>query len=265
MRSFWCRTLALAGFLGAGFAMSTDVAAAAVPAADTVETEEIVAPVRLVAPVESGTLRAGTVAELAWEPLEGFGLLDGTEEWEAFLSLDGGAHYTVRITPHLDRELRRVLWRVPATPTHDARLLLRFGDEHLETAYELPQRFSITVSPEPVFETVPVRLALRRGEPALPGQAGVVAWVEGTRLGGGARQVEAAEPPSAQSRPSMADAAAERAFLEEAGGPGFDPAAAAGSARQIPPSGRRLGAPVPERTSAAAPLSILLQSRRRNE
>jgi hypothetical protein len=251
MRSSWCRTLALAGFLGAGFAAS---ASSAVPA-----------PVRLVAPADSGTLRAGSIAELAWEPLEPFNLLAKADEWEAFLSLDGGAHYTLRITPHLDRDLRRVLWQVPATPTRDARLLLRFGDEHLETAYEVPQRFSITASPEAVFAAVPVRLANGRGEPAIPGQAGVVAWVEGTRRGGGARQVEAAEPPSAKSRPSMADAAAERTFLEEAGGPGFDPGAAAGSARQIPPSGRRPGALAPERTSAASPLSILLQSRRRNE
>jgi hypothetical protein len=255
MRSSWCRTLALAGFLGAGFAASAEVAAAS-PA--------VPAPVRLVAPPDSGALRAGSIAELTWEPLEPFHLLAEADEWEAFLSLDGGAHYTVRITPHLDRDLRRVLWQVPATPTRDARLLLRFGDEHLETAYELPQRFAITASPEAVFAAVPVRLAHGRGEPALPGQAGVVAWVEGTRRGGEARHVEAAEPPSAQSRPSMAEAPAERACLEAAGGPGFDPAAA-GSARQIPPSERRLGALTPERTAATAPLSILLQGRRRNE
>ena len=39
------------------------------------------------------------------------------EEWEAFLSFDGGATYPVRITPHLDLELRRVRWQVPAIPT----------------------------------------------------------------------------------------------------------------------------------------------------
>jgi len=254
MRSSWYRTLALAGFLGAGFAAS----ASAVPA-----------PVRLVAPVDGGALQAGSMAELAWEPLPGFSRLAKTDEWEAFLSLDGGAHYTLRITPHLDLDLHRVLWQVPAAPTRDARLLLRFGDEHLEAAYELPQRFSITASPEALVEAVaaatPVRLAFRRGEPALPGQAGVVAWVEGSRRGDGSRSVEAAEPPSAQSRPSMAESAAETAFLEAAGGPGFDPAAQAGSARQIPASGRRTGVLVPERTSATAPLPILLQSRRRNE
>lgn len=256
MRSSWYRALALAGFLGAGCAMSADVAAAS-PA--------VPAPVRLIAPADSGVLRAGSIAELAWEPLAPFALLAKADEWEAFLSLDGGAHYTVRITPHLDRDLRRVFWQVPATPTRDARLLLRFGDEHRETAYELPQRFSITASPEAVSVAAPARLAHSRGEAALPGQAGVVAWVEGTRRGAGARHVETAEPPSAQSRPSIADAAAETAVLEEAEGPGFDPGAAAGSARQSPPSGRRSGVIAPERTSAVSPLSILLQSRRRNE
>jgi hypothetical protein len=255
MRLFWCRTLALAGFLGAGFAMSTDVAAA---------SPSVPAPVRLVAPVDSGALPAGSIAEITWEPLEPFDLLAKADEWEAFLSLDGGAHYTVRITPHLDRDLRRIFWQVPATPTRDARLLLRFGDEHLETAYELPQRFSITAAPEPVFAAVPVRLAHGRGEAALPGQAGVVAWVEGTRRGGGARHVEAAEPPSAQGGPSMADTAPEKVFFEATNDLSFDPGAA-GSGRQIPPSGRRPGAAAAERTSAASPLSILLQSRRRNE
>jgi hypothetical protein len=252
MRPSWCRTLALAGFFGAGFAFAISAAAAAAE------------PVRLVAPVDSGALQAGSLAELAWEPREGFDLLAKTDEWEAFLSLDGGAHYTVRITPHLDRDLRRIFWQVPATPTRDARLLLRFGDEHLETAYELPQRFSIAASPRSAFETAPVRLALGRGEPALPGQAGVVAWVEGTRRGGGARRVEAAEPPSAQGRPSVADIASERAFLAEADGHGFNSEKEAGSARRMPLSERRPGA-VPERTAPIAPLPILLQSRRRNE
>ena len=256
MRPSRCRTLALAGFLAAGLAVST-IAAAASSAAP--------APVRLVAPADSGTLQAGSLAELAWEPLERFSSLAEIEEWEAFLSLDGGAHYTLRITPHLDRDLRRVLWQVPATPTDDARLLLRFGDEHLETAYELPQRFTIAAAPRSAFETAPVRLALGRGEPALPGQAGVVSWIEGTRRGGAARRVEATEPPSVQGRPSITDDVSQHALLEETEDIGFDPGAAAGSGRQIPLSDWRLRSLVPERTSPTAPLSILLQGRRRNE
>lgn len=251
-----CRTLVLAGLLGAGLALP----AAASPADP--------APVRLIAPADGGTLQAGSLAELAWEPHGDFGLLASTEEWEAFLSLDGGAHYTVRITPHLDRDLRRVLWQVPAIPTHDARLLLRFGDEHVEKAYELPQRFAIAgppVSCLSCFTAAPVRPAFGRGEPAFPGQAGVIAWVEGTRRGGSIRHVEATEPLSARSRPSLVENAARTVVFESTDEPTFDPEAEAGSAPQISPAERRRAALPPERTDPAAPLSILLQSRRRNE
>ena len=47
------------------------------------------------------------------------------------------------------------------------------------------------------------RLACRAaspGEPALPGQAGVVAWVEGSRRGGGLRQVFSSGPPGIDLR-----------------------------------------------------------------
>src|SRR5262245_26910998 len=98
------------------------------------------APVRLVAPQAGATLAAGSSSELEWAPLSP---LQGVEEWEAFLSLDGGETYPLRITPHLDRDLRRVRWQVPGIPTSQARLLLRFGDEHREAYLELPQRFSI--------------------------------------------------------------------------------------------------------------------------
>src|SRR6185436_20466979 len=70
-------------------------------------------PVRLVSPHDGATLVAGTTAELEWTPLEPFARLAEVEEWEAFLSLDSGKTYPVRITPHLDQDLRRVRWQVP--------------------------------------------------------------------------------------------------------------------------------------------------------
>src|SRR5262245_62279196 len=133
------------------------------------------APLRLVAPQAGATLAGGATAELAWEPLEPFPEI---EEWEAFLSLDGGKTYPVRITPHLDQNLRRIDWQVPPTPTPDARILLRIGDERRETAVELPQRFSIVASPAAHREAAAAFELARRsslaGEPALPGHAGVV-------------------------------------------------------------------------------------------
>jgi hypothetical protein len=253
-RARWCRTLILAGLLAAGLALPA--AASQTPGT---------APVRLVAPAGGEPLRAGSLAELAWEPEAPFDRLDRVEEWEAFLSLDGGAHYTVRITPHLDRGLRRVLWRVPATPTRDARLLLRFGDEHRETLLELPQRFAIAGPSEPRFDLVPARRAFARGEAALPGAPGVVAWVEGSRRGSSAYPVVAAEPPSARPRPSLAEGAAETAIVENANGPSFDPAAGAAAACGQIPAPPLLAALSLGRTGPAAPIPILLQSRRKNE
>ncbi|MEA2563255.1 MAG: hypothetical protein QOH06_4759 [Acidobacteriota bacterium] len=173
-----CSTLALAAFAW----MSTAVSA--------VEATPVV---RVTSPLEGVALPTGSLAALEWEPLAPFDLLQA-EEWEAFLSVDGGAHYPLRITPHLDSDLRRILWQVPATPTRDARLLLRFGDERNEIGYEVPLRFAISGSAAlPSAGAITVLSA--PGEPARPGDSGVALWVEGSRRGGSIRQVAAELPP----------------------------------------------------------------------
>jgi hypothetical protein len=154
-------------------------------------------PIRLMTPQNGATLAAGSTAELEWAPGAGF---PRVEEWEAFLSLDGGATYPMRITPHLDQDLRRVRFQVPPIPTPEARILLRFGDERHERAVELPGRFAIAASPALESAFTFSRRAFSAGEPALPGHAGVVAWVEGSRRGAGLRQVAAEAPPSLRER-----------------------------------------------------------------
>ncbi|HEY2091129.1 MAG TPA: hypothetical protein VGJ81_04525 [Thermoanaerobaculia bacterium] len=67
----------------------------------------------------------------------------GAEEWEAFLSVDGGAHYAVRITPHLDASIRSYRFRVPNVAAHDARVLIRTGDEVHERIVAIPRSFTI--------------------------------------------------------------------------------------------------------------------------
>lgn len=145
------------------------------------------------APEHGAVLSAGALAEVAWEPRSGFEAIEKAEEWEAYLSVNGGRTYPLRVTPHLDLGIRRFRWTVPNLPTPDARLLLRFGDERLETGFELPLRFSIAASREG-FDLEPTALSLERGESALPGDEGVVSWVEGTRDGGSLRRVTAAVP-----------------------------------------------------------------------
>jgi hypothetical protein len=222
-------------------------------------------PVQLAAPRAGETLRAGDMAELAWEPRGVAAGLHHVEEWEAFLSFDGGATYPVRITPHLDLALRRVRWQVPAIPTHDARILLRFGDERQETIVELPQRFAIAPSPwpAPLFGGG-ARRAASPGEPALPGRPGVVAWVEGSRQGGALRAVVAAPPPALEDALRMPAAGFETAILATEGAPVQITALPVASGAAPPPSPRRrfssAGTP-----ASLQPLDILLLTQRQNE
>jgi hypothetical protein len=171
------------------------LAAGALPAAASVlAAVDAPPPIRLLAPAAETPLVAGGEAEIAWEPLAAFATLGEVEEWEAFLSLDGGATYPFRLTPHLDQDVRRFRWRVPAVAATGARLLFRFGDEHREVPVAVQQRFVIEAPAVPTpFEDDALDIgrqsAHQAGESALPGQRGVVAWVEGTRRGGRVRQV----------------------------------------------------------------------------
>jgi hypothetical protein len=178
------------------------VLAAAGPARASVpeiRMESGAAPVELLEPRPGAVLPGGGIAVLAWEPRDGLDLEAlGFREWEAFLSLDGGGRYPVRLTPHLDLELQRFGFQVPAVAAEDVRLLLRFGDEETEVGYELPLRFQIAapVTP-PVSGGLPV---LAPGEAARPGEPGVVQWVEGSRRGRGLRH-RTALPSSSRATP----------------------------------------------------------------
>jgi hypothetical protein len=236
------------------------VAGLAVPAASAA-TE---APVRLLAPAEGTVLQGGSTAVLEWAPLAGQLGQTRWEEWEAFLSLDGGTTYPFRVTPHLDRDLRHVTFKVPRFPTRNGRLLLRVGDERDELAIELPERFAISVPPETLERFFDLQQAVwRRGEPARPGEPGVVAWVEGSRQGGSTREVTAAEPPRAVPSLSFpAGALFPSAVATQAppsGAPAADPGAR--SAPPLPPAVPTAGARAPRPQTA----DLLLLLTRQNE
>jgi hypothetical protein len=231
----------------------------------TTSAASAAAPVRLLAPGDGMVLAAGSTASLEWAPLDGLARQEGWEEWEAFLSLDGGATYPVRITPHLDRELRRVTFDVPDLPTRNARLLLRVGDEHRETAFELPERFAIAMPSLLAGRTIDLpRTAWRRGEPARPGEPGVLVWAEGSRHGGQLREVVAAEPPrvvpsgiaAAEGIPAPTAVATEE---PPSGAPATDLVVLS---IQPPP---RAGTPAGPRTPRAAAADLLLLLQRQNE
>lgn len=149
---------------------------------------------RLLSPAAGQALTAGTEAVVEWE---GIALPPNAHEWEAFLSVDGGKTWPLRITPHLDLSIRRFAFRVPDLPTGEARLMLRFGDEQREVGMEAPQRFSIRAG----FRAgaLPPRRAFSRGERPREGDRGVAFWVEGSRQGGRLREVAALDPPDSFS------------------------------------------------------------------
>jgi hypothetical protein len=146
----------------------------------------LLALIALAAPAAAETLRGGSTATLAMSVDR---LPRGAEEWEAFLSIDGGAHYAIRITPHLDLKLRHVTWVVPNVDARDARIMIRAGDEREETSFEIPGIFAIArdaAAPPP-----PMRAA-----PPTRAEAGVVAWAEGDRAGTRVALATNVPPPS---------------------------------------------------------------------
>lgn len=138
--------------------------------------------VRLLQPAQGSSLTGGTAAVLRWSADDVDGR-PGVEEWEAFLSLDGGRYYGARITPHLDISIREFRWVVPNVESADARILIRFGNEREEIAVELPGSLRITPSAASAIASASVR-ASTPGERARPGDPGVAVWVEGDRSGG---------------------------------------------------------------------------------
>jgi hypothetical protein len=151
-------------------------------------------PVRLVEPADGGVLTGGSTAVIRW--LGTPGNHRDIEEWEAFLSVDGGRYYSARITPHLDVAIHEFRWTVPNVASHNVRILLRFGNEKDEHVTELP--VALTIEPSPTRMPVPDRVSTP-GESARPGEPGVVQWADGDRSGMNVAQVAASVPEFANT------------------------------------------------------------------
>ncbi len=101
----------------------------------------------------------------------------GTREWEAFLSLDGGRSFPIRVTPHLSASIRSFSWPLPRLVSDDARLRIRFGDGASELEYDLESGFPL----RPAAGASPLTPATRDlGERPARGEERTAAWVEGS-------------------------------------------------------------------------------------
>jgi hypothetical protein len=133
------------------------------------------------APREGEVLRGGTRATVAWSAA---GLPRFVEEWEAFLSVDGGKYYAYRITPHLEADQRRFTFDVPNVETGQARILIRAGDELRELELESSRTFAIRKDTARALAAAPLEVAEeKRGEAARAGERGVIEWIDGDRHG----------------------------------------------------------------------------------
>ncbi|HXA19677.1 MAG TPA: hypothetical protein VN380_22020 [Thermoanaerobaculia bacterium] len=138
--------------------------------------------VHLVEPAEHVEVLAGSTVPIGWEAAN---VPAGIEEWEAFVSIDGGKTYPVRITPHLDAGIHRFNWIVPSLPGADLSILLRFGDEQEEVEFPFARR--VRISGTITGETSRARF-LQRGAEDDHGRV-LTEWVEGSREGSGVYQV----------------------------------------------------------------------------
>jgi hypothetical protein len=144
---------------------------------------------RMVAPAQGASLRGGSLAEVRWAAGE---LPPSAEEWEAFLSVNGGDYYAFRVTPHLDIALHSFTFVVPNVDTDNARILIRAGNEKNEIEFESRSTFAIEHD-EHVDPIIPPVVEIERGEAARPGDPAVIAWTDGARDGSGLTQ-QAAPP-----------------------------------------------------------------------
>jgi hypothetical protein len=89
-----------------------------------------------------GDVVVGESVELAWSAPP-----RGARELEVLLSVDDGAHFTLRATAEIEGALGHARWRVPALPTAHARLRLRWSDGAAETLAPVSPAFRILAVP----------------------------------------------------------------------------------------------------------------------
>ncbi|MEZ5332089.1 MAG: hypothetical protein R2991_08550 [Thermoanaerobaculia bacterium] len=218
-------------------------------------------PVELVSPAAGEVLPAGGTVWIEWAPAAGFEEIGWVDEWEAFLSLDGGATFPVRLTPHVDLDRRGVAATLPLLAGDDARLVLRFGDEGREVV-AAEGAFSV-VTAETV-SSLPLARSFERGESVWIGTPETVFWASGSRRASAWRDVVPVSFDPAMSSGIELSLGREMAAVEEA--PHH------GSGRRAIPRSRTGPVPEPDARNDGADhgprparLDPLLQTSRRNE
>ena len=106
-------------------------------------------------PEEGASLHEGDTIQIRWS-----GVPADAEEIELLLSVDGGEHFSLRLTDELDSSSGSFLWRVPSLLTDAASLAIRVGSHGEEIVSAPGPLFRLSHSPS----TPSVLLRWKAGE-----------------------------------------------------------------------------------------------------
>lgn len=181
-------------------------------------------------PEPGATLHGGELVEIRWSAVP-----PEAKEVELLLSVDGGRHFSLRLTDELGADSRSFRWRVPNLIADGATLSLRMGIDCRETESAAGPLFSLRPEPSPAMA-----LLQWRSEEI---------WVDSDEQSGRDREEESLPAPGLSAQPEQLTA-----LPREAGAflcpTTFDPSTAS-LAREIPcRSAGRMPGP-----AALAPLS----------
>lgn len=140
-------------------------------------------------PWKASAVIAGNRLNVSWDSCP-----SGAREWEAFLSLDGGRSFPLRVTPHLSTTIRAFSWPIPWVVAENAKLRIRFGNGSSEREYDVPGEWNLVPSLDSRLLSPESRDFA--ANPA-PGEEQTSAWVEWS--GERPRTVVPPAPPGARS------------------------------------------------------------------
>ena len=210
--------------------------------------------VRLVEPAVGTRVVAGSGAFLTWNATATPASVD---EWEAFISIDGGRTFLSRITPHLDATIHRFQFTVPNLPGAEITVLLRFGDEDEERRFLFPARLRISG----MATDLPAATSAE-AEPFDVDEEGATSWIEGSRDGSSLRSIvlggSAMSSDPAELRAPLRDRPAAALTTSSSRHDSIRVSVAADRASADDPRLQAAGSDLPLLTD------ILLMSRRRN-
>ena len=124
---------------GSGVLLAAMLWIAAPGSARAASADDGAAP-RLVMP-DLASVRPGETVRIQWTQAG-----SAVDELELQLSLDGGRHFTLRISPELDARAGEFLWRVPNLASAEARVRLRFQRDGREVEGDVSAPFRIEFS-----------------------------------------------------------------------------------------------------------------------